>query len=669
MVENSIPVVVNGVTYNTHDTTFTHYLGGMVYQSKNYSNSTVRNNLRYSYQLQFFGHEEGRVRAVRATPKSNLDNLVYDYMLKDHLGNVRMVLTEEQQINRYPAATLEGTYGGTTNSLINHEAKFFNIDTAKITNESDILSWGIETGTTKDYFNHNGNPPANDQYPAGVSPASTARSSKLYRLNATENKTGLEFMLKVMAGDKVDIFGNSYYRNTGEITNNNSTPLDVLTILSAWLAVPGSGLAGKGLTAGQLNSLNAGLIPSTFIRGNNNESGQTIPKAYINYLFFDEQFQYVNGGFSRVGAGDTLKRHWYEDAALQNITVPKNGYIFVYVSNESNLNVFFDNVQVIHKPGALLEETHYYPFGLTMAGISSKAAGKLESNQKFTGQILDVDFGLNWYQFRFRTYDPQIGRFIQVDPLSSSYPHYSVYAYAGNDVVNSIDIEGLEPGPVRYMSPSFYTQQQRSYRQINSFVPRVTSYRNSGSFIPNQANFNPSRPANIYEDFTPGTGDQHNGPFITRNNTIGQLSVKLTELVDDLKSQIERVNVTTDNIFSSNGKTTLTKADIKWTNKEAEAKFNQAQGAYDNKVNEIRQAGNNRLPEPPGKNATSEEWRSYLQTMQTVMGEVSFQIALLGPSPTQQIINSTQQGNDFNRVNTTYTPLPEVGPAPQQRRQ
>ena len=61
---------------------------------------------------------------------------------------------------------------------------------------------------------------------------------------------------------------------------------------------------------------------------------------------------------------------------MQNINVERNGYIYLYVSNESPVSVYFDNLQVIHTRGAILEEAHYYPFGLPMAGISSRAGGK-----------------------------------------------------------------------------------------------------------------------------------------------------------------------------------------------------------------------------------------------------------------------------------------------------
>jgi len=48
--------------------------------------------------LQFRAHEEGRMR-----PGTTSFN--YDYFIKDHLGNVRMVLTEEQKTDMYLAAT------------------------------------------------------------------------------------------------------------------------------------------------------------------------------------------------------------------------------------------------------------------------------------------------------------------------------------------------------------------------------------------------------------------------------------------------------------------------------------------------------------------------------------------------------------------------------------
>ena len=79
-----------------------------------------------------------------------------------------------------------------------------------------------------------------------------------------------------------------------------------------------------------------------------------------------------------------------------------------------------------------------------MAGISYKSAGGMENKKKFVGQELDDDLGLNWYQFKWRNHDPQIGRFIEIDPLADKYVYNSTYAYAENRPIDGVDLEGLE---------------------------------------------------------------------------------------------------------------------------------------------------------------------------------------------------------------------------------
>jgi RHS repeat-associated protein len=114
--------------------------------------------------------------------------------------------------------------------------------------------------------------------------------------------------------------------------------------------------------------------------------------------------------------------------------------------------VFFDNLQVTaYKRAAIGKETHYYPFGLTMAGISSKALefGNPENKYKYNGvELSNKNFtdgsGLELYETKYRSYDPQIGRFHQTDPFSDLNSNWSPYVFGQNNPILFSDPLGLD---------------------------------------------------------------------------------------------------------------------------------------------------------------------------------------------------------------------------------
>ncbi|MBI3234158.1 MAG: hypothetical protein HYZ42_08980 [Bacteroidetes bacterium] len=65
----------------------------------------------------------------------------------------------------------------------------------------------------------------------------------------------------------------------------------------------------------------------------------------------------------------------------------------------------------------------------------------------FNGKEQDTEGmggGGSTYDYGFRIYNPALGRFLSVDPLTSSYPHYTPYQFAGNMPIVAIDLDGLE---------------------------------------------------------------------------------------------------------------------------------------------------------------------------------------------------------------------------------
>jgi RHS repeat-associated protein len=431
--------------------------------------------------LQFLPHEEGRARMVQV-PDPNfegpfypcdrvimgydedgypilsecppqtiptVESFQYDYFLKDHLGNVRIMVTEEQKEDRYPAATMELQQ----TSAVGEQGTGGDVIVGTV--DGNTFIGGSSPNTIEEALYNNIPATRTKVLNMGGYPANVLGSENKYaaKVNGSGEKIGPGIMLKVMSGDRFHVQASSWYKlASGQSIDPSSHPASQLITALAGGAANITSLHGASSAIEGSGALNA-PVGDFFSDQLNEHTAGGRPKAYLNWVLLDERFNYVksSSGADQVplegaynnSAYPNNNLHWHQ---FFNLPVSKTGYLYVYVSNETpNIDVFFDNLQVTHIRGPILEETHYYPFGLTMAGISSKAAGALANKeQTFQEQRFDDDFGLNWIPFKWRNHDPQIGRFINIDPLADDYRYNTPYAFSENRVIDGRELEGLE---------------------------------------------------------------------------------------------------------------------------------------------------------------------------------------------------------------------------------
>ena len=85
-----------------------------------------------------------------------------------------------------------------------------------------------------------------------------------------------------------------------------------------------------------------------------------------------------------------------------------------------------------------------YQYGIF--GEITQTQGSLAQPYGYTGRKYDVESGL--YYYRARAYDPNVGKFLQVDPIEFASGTYSLYSYVSNQPTKYSDPSGLARAPV-----------------------------------------------------------------------------------------------------------------------------------------------------------------------------------------------------------------------------
>ncbi|RUA34542.1 MAG: hypothetical protein DSY77_04910, partial [Bacteroidetes bacterium] len=332
-----------------------------------------------------------------------VDKNEYQYHLKDHLGNVRTTFAVRD----------------------------------------DDYQTGFET-VENPYF---------DNYDQITRLANFMKKSGSYSHRLTGGGTdivGLMKTLYVSKGDKIsaEVYGKYLDAQFTDEGVNGAALINALVTM-----LGGGTITGEGTIV--QNNLNTDFISAAMA----DDGQESSPKAYLNYILLDKNFNYLYSGFDRLGSsaadpGDGTGTH--QRLSFEEILVQEDGYLMVFLSNESDqsVEVFWDDFRVDHHYNAVLQADDYYPFGLTFN--SYQRSYSKANNFKYNG--MEEDEETKWYfPEEFRTYDPSLGRFMQIDPVIKS--HESPYAWNTNNPI-------LYPDPLGSDS----TQRANAVAQAKKFV-------------------------------------------------------------------------------------------------------------------------------------------------------------------------------------------------------
>ncbi len=150
----------------------------------------------------------------------------------------------------------------------------------------------------------------------------------------------------------------------------------------------------------------------------------------------------INGNSTKTYAGSFVYNdNGLEYALFEEGRLLENAGVFEY---QYFLKDHLGNTRVTFSAndGLIKQQDHYYPFGMNFSGIANAQAANIANQYKYNGKELQDNFGLNWYDYGARFYDPTIARWNVIDPMVEERIWLSPYNYVQNNPLMRIDPDG-----------------------------------------------------------------------------------------------------------------------------------------------------------------------------------------------------------------------------------
>lgn len=218
----------------------------------------------------------------------------------------------------------------------------------------------------------------------------------------------------------------SFTAGTGSITVSNVYP-GQLKIESFWTYRPKATSPTFSVVAGKTYKINIDLV--TISAG----TGKThTVRVRVYYPGGNTFTDYTSSGTKTFTFTPGSSGNAYVDIS-STITPSSGGY------SPGNPNVIIDNVSISYDSSFTIYDTvcNYSKNGYRY-GFNGK---RIDEGEEGMGG------GGSTYDYGFRIYNPNLGRFLSVDPLFKDYSFLSPYIFAENKVIECIDLDGLESVP------------------------------------------------------------------------------------------------------------------------------------------------------------------------------------------------------------------------------